>query len=151
MSKKEPKFSTPEYDALLEHVENAKREVEAKAKSAVGALFKAFFAANPDIGALKWTQYTPYFNDGEPCEFSVNSDFDVLLGKYVTPEEDSDDDDDKVNEFIENYELEDKKIEAAISSLGRVVDESIFLSAFGDHAKVIATPEGFHVTEYDHD
>lgn len=150
MSKKDPKFSTPEYDALLERVENAKREVEAKAKSAISALFKAFFAANPDIGALKWTQYTPYFNDGEPCEFSVNSDFDVLLGKYVTPEED-DDEADEANEFIENYELEDKRVEAAIASLGRAVDESIFLSAFGDHAKVIATPEGFHVTEYDHE
>lgn len=144
-------FSAPEYDALTQHVENAKREIAAKAKTAVGALFKAFFTAHPEIGALKWTQYTPYFNDGEPCEFSVHSDFDVLLGKYVASEGDSDEgDDEEANEFIDNWSVKDKKVAAAINSLGRAVDEDIFLEAFGDHAQVIATPEGFHVTEYDH-
>ena len=29
-------------------------------------------AAAPEIAALRWRQYTPYFNDGEPCTFSVN-------------------------------------------------------------------------------
>lgn len=32
-----------------------------------------YFQAAFDSGvkAIKWRQYTPYFNDGEPCEFSV--------------------------------------------------------------------------------
>lgn len=148
MSQELTVFSTPEYAALLEHVEKAKREVEEKAKSAVGALFKAFFAAHPNVGALKWTQYTPHFNDGEACEFRVNNDFDVLLGKYVS---DDDDDDDDANEFIESYSVNDGPTKEAIRSLERAVNEDVFLSAFGDHAKVIATPEGFHVTEYNHD
>lgn len=141
-------FSAPEYDELLEHVEKAKQEVEAKAKSAVGALFKAFFAAHPNVGALKWTQYTPHFNDGEACEFRVNNDFDVLLGKYVS---DDDDSDDESNEFVESYGVDDGPTKEAIRSLERAVNEDVFLSAFGDHAKVVATPEGFHVTEYSHD
>ena len=149
MSQEFPVFSTPEYGALLEHVKKAKREVEDKAKCAVGALFKAFFAVHPDIGALKWTQCTPYFNDGEACVFRVNNDFDVLLGKYVP--DDSDSDDDESNEFVESYDVDDGPTKEAIRSLERAVDDDIFLSAFGDHAKVIATPEGFHVTEYDHD
>lgn len=28
--------------------------------------------AFPGVTAVSWTQYTPYFNDGDPCEFSVN-------------------------------------------------------------------------------
>ena len=26
------------------------------------------------IGSIKWQQYSPYFNDGEPCDFSANID-----------------------------------------------------------------------------
>lgn len=149
MSQELPVFSVPEYDTLLEYVEKAKREVEEKAKNAVGTLFKAFFAAHPTIGALKWTQYTPHFNDGEACEFRVNNDFDVLLGKYVPAGDDSDDD--ESDEFVEIYDVNDGPTKKAICSLERAVNEDVFLSAFGDHARVIATPEGFHVTEYSHD
>jgi hypothetical protein len=28
--------------------------------------------AIPGVKKLRWSQYTPYFNDGEPCEFSLN-------------------------------------------------------------------------------
>ena len=148
MSQESTVFSAPEYDALLGHVEKAKREVKENAKNAVGALFKAFFVAHPTVGALKWTQYTPHFNDGDACEFRVNNDFDVLLGKCVA---DDDSDDDEANEFVECYDVEDGPTKEAIRSLERAVNEDVFLSAFGDHAKVTATPEGFHVTEYGHD
>ncbi len=30
-----------------------------------------FFAENPEIEYLRWTQYAPYFNDGDPCVFHV--------------------------------------------------------------------------------
>jgi len=29
--------------------------------------------AVPGVAAVGWNQYTPYFNDGEPCEFSIGS------------------------------------------------------------------------------
>ena len=32
------------------------------------------------VKKVRWTQYTPYFNDGDPCEFSLN-EFTVKLGK----------------------------------------------------------------------
>ena len=38
-------------------------------------VFKAslakFFAAVPEIKVIFWRQYTPYFNDGDACEFGV--------------------------------------------------------------------------------
>lgn len=37
-----------------------------------------FFAEFPEITAVIWTQYTPYFNDGDPCEFYVN-DIDGVI------------------------------------------------------------------------
>ena len=48
-------------------------------------LQKEFATLSEQIGvkAVAWTQYTPYFNDGEPCEFSVND----KLFSFVTLEE----------------------------------------------------------------
>lgn len=54
-------------------------------------LFIEFFEKNPTVGAISWTQYTPYFNDGESCEFSrhefqahsldaIKGDFDAYNG-----------------------------------------------------------------------
>lgn len=55
-------------------------------KQEVDKLFKLI----PDLESIKWTQFTPYFNDGEACEFGVNEpEFKVkntlgfyCLGKY---------------------------------------------------------------------
>ena len=33
--------------------------------------FDALFIEYPEIGKIEWTQYTPYFNDGDPCVFGV--------------------------------------------------------------------------------
>lgn len=34
--------------------------------------FKPFLDKHPVVGGFAWVQYTPYFNDGEPCEFGVH-------------------------------------------------------------------------------
>lgn len=34
-------------------------------------LFKVF-EENPELTQISWTGYTPYFNDGETCEYGVN-------------------------------------------------------------------------------
>lgn len=55
-----------------------------------------FFTAVPEITAITWTQYTPYFNDGEACEFGVGEP--NFYSKYDT-ETKSDDDEDEDEEF----------------------------------------------------
>lgn len=34
--------------------------------------FKEFFNNHPEAKEIVWTQYTPYFNDGDVCTFSMN-------------------------------------------------------------------------------
>lgn len=34
--------------------------------------FKQIFEEYPKVGKVQWTQYTPYFNDGDECVFGVN-------------------------------------------------------------------------------
>ena len=38
--------------------------------------FKELFEAHPRLRSVVWAQYTPYFNDGDPCYFRVG-EFDV--------------------------------------------------------------------------
>lgn len=43
-------------------------------------IIKLFFDECPRVQAVLWTQYTPYFNDGEECIFSVNEPYFVVEG-----------------------------------------------------------------------
>jgi hypothetical protein len=38
------------------------------------ALFSDLLAGSKRINSFSWTQYTPYFNDGDSCEFGVRND-----------------------------------------------------------------------------
>lgn len=65
---------------IIEEAKNAKEEAQQiileakeKVKSLLAKGMKALFEAYPDIETFSWTQYTPYFMDGDPCEFSVNT------------------------------------------------------------------------------
>ena len=123
-----PKSDTiecPEYNVLVEGMEVARAKVREVGKAAVGALFKAFFAQYPEVTAVGWTQYTPHFNDGDPCVFRVHE-------FYATTKTDMD--------FARVSRLYDDE-----------EDKDLFQVAFGDHVMVIATPAGFHVNEYSHD
>lgn len=50
-----------------------KAEISEAGKIAIGDVAKAFFERNPSVHGFRWTQYTPYWMDGEECEFSVNT------------------------------------------------------------------------------
>lgn len=54
------------------------------------AAFDQFFNENPNVGGVQWTQYTPYFNDGDECIFRVN---DMYLFPAGTDLDDLDYDD----------------------------------------------------------
>ena len=45
--------------------------------------FTEFFALYPMVTTIRWTQFTPYFNDGEPCVFSVNEPEIEVSASYL--------------------------------------------------------------------
>ena len=60
------------FDELNGQIALAKKEMREKSTGLIEQATKIFLDACPEVTGIHWTQYTPYFNDGESCEFSVN-------------------------------------------------------------------------------
>jgi predicted SnoaL-like aldol condensation-catalyzing enzyme len=127
-------------------------------KKALAQLFKEFFEAAPEVDAVKWTQYTPHFNDGDACTFSVH-EFEYVLEeeaaatKAQAAEEGREVDDEDDTEGVSSYSLKGKLKKSAESLEEQTSGlEDLFLGAFDDHVKVTATRDGeFNTQEYSHD
>jgi hypothetical protein len=161
------------FDQLLTEQEELRKKFQTTAQELFKETTKEFFNGNPAITAVVWTQYTPYFNDGDTCEFSVGDPTftnasdpeNVRYGEY---------DGDEEGVFaVENprWVLENdrdyyKEEQEAVAKAGGIdIDsceafsrmicssamEDVMLAMFGDHVKVIATREGFDVEDHDHD
>lgn len=57
---------------MIDEYKKAKENFQNQMKNCFKEIFKEFFENYPEIQAVGWNQYTPYFNDGDTCEFSVH-------------------------------------------------------------------------------
>lgn len=126
-------------DVFKNELRKVMQEAVDKGKVLLNEALTAVFEEYPQIESISWTQYTPYFNDGDSCEFSVNTWNIELNGE----------EDDK-------YSEEKSKIENA-QEIRNIV--SNFLQTIGDEpledlgeGKVVALRNGtLTVEEYEHD
>lgn len=129
------------------------KKIEEEGRAALQASFSAFFTDHPEVHALKWTQYTPYFNDGDACTFRLHA------AKYLpaaSAQTWADDDEGWVRseDFLYASTWGDDVAPAAraVSEFWKAIeDDGVFETVFGDHVAVLATREGFVVAEYSHD
>lgn len=127
------------------------------------------------VEAVRWTQYTPYFNDGDACVFHTGEIYVKVKGLY--DEKDLEDEDeyyeDESNVWRGSYQLyeyategdwrsehvynvngvDTSKVSAALNEFASNMEhyEIVVLKHFGDPAKVTATKLGFDVEFYEHD
>ena len=134
--------------------ESFKEEIRKEGEKLVKETLRQFFEDNPQVIKLRWTQYTPYFNDGDECVFGVCSPYVLMKEKENVKEEDLEGGD-YDDGFLSEYDL--KKDHPAISddlkdleNLLNVAQESLKM-AFGDHARITATKDKIDVEEYEHD
>ena len=136
---------------------------------------KEVFDAHPVLAFVQWVQYTPYFNDGDPCTFSVGeleineSDYrryeyegewknpfaaepaatrEELLGAGVSSW--------RVDAYLDKehslayiHALEAAK--QAVYDVWHQVDEDDLLAMFEDHTMICITRDGLTVREHNHD
>lgn len=164
------------FDALIEEQRALKAKFQTEAQAMFKETMKEFFDKNPGITALKWTQYTPYFNDGDACVFSVNdvtftnASADELENVTAWGEYEGEDESVWVaqnvayvlNSGSKYYVNEAARIRAAggvdedsCELINKMISsnemEEIMQEMFGDHVQVTATRDGFEVTDYEHD
>jgi hypothetical protein len=105
-------------------------ESKAFFKEASAGLFDKY----PQMESFSWTQYTPYFNDGEECVFRVNN-YPDINGK------------DKYDNEVEPLKAAYEDVEKFIEGF----DEPTMKEMFGDHCEITAKRDGVTVEEYSHE
>lgn len=135
-------------------VEKLRQQTSTNNRKLLGQAVQQIFEENQDwLTSFSWTQYTPYFNDGDACTFGIN------LG-YPEINEESWGNCDYVREFSgwgsnrkPNPKYDPAKV-SVINNLQRIIGSvgtECLESIFGDHAKITVTKDGFKVKQYDHD
>lgn len=118
-------------------------EIKSKYRDALKEATSEIFEKFPTLENFSWTQYTPYFNDGEPCEFCIHADYPSAT--FAGEEED---------------ELPCNVSETIPGQVGASVEEFVtelikpfertVQSLLGE-GKVIISRTGIDVEFYDHD
>ena len=174
MSKSKTNMLQAKFDELIEKQRVLAVEFQKEAQALFKETTKEFFANNSDITAVIWTQYTPYFNDGDECVFSIgdvyftnatNLDEITSWGEYEP-------DDENVfsvsnpayimNNDREYYKKDRAKLRALknfnaddCELLSKMINsnemENIMRAMFDNHVRVVATKDGFDVQEFEHE
>jgi hypothetical protein len=129
---------------------------------------------DPLITSFGWHQYTPYFNDGEPCVFGVrapwfrtahdtdpDSDYDLEVNGYSTHPTlggvERESTGTYPNRLVtsETYKGEHEATFRTCLAMSEAIAggefETVLLEAFGDHARVVVSRDGIDVEFYEHD
>lgn len=115
--------------------------MKTEAKAAFAELTKHLFEEDPILESFSWRQYTPYFNDGNTCEFGALTDSDSIEINGL----------DSYND--KNYKKPEEKARfKKVSSLLKTFEEDDLKSMFGDHQQITVKRDGsVEVEDYEHD
>ncbi len=156
--------------AKIDDIRNELKKAEKSATKDIMNLLKDLMVGNPLIAGVRWNQYTPHFNDGEECVFSVQDpEFKFNLGAPVGEDDNNENGHDEG--WYDEWQINDKFFEKrsdvlnykqveeckkAVKSIQAVFNkiremEDTMKSMFGDHIQVTVTADGVETEEYDHD
>lgn len=123
---------------------------------------KQIFKKHPELKVMKWSQYTPYFNDGDSCTFTVHDAYVCnyegisTWGEWEGTDEDG-------NTMAEPHDLNvcylggstGAKAFPELHELNTFMQSQlgndVLEEEFGDHVEVCVTRTGIVITEVDHD
>lgn len=147
---------------ITDKLEELKRQCTEQAQSALKSVFHAFFEKHQDVKIIGWRQFTPWFNDGDTCEFNSYASYawatnvedeDLLNMSYGGLESESEEHWIDNREYGDSGEVPDAvgKDLVLLRKFLSELDDSVYKDMFGDHVCVIATRSGFDVRDYEHD
>lgn len=151
--------------------------VDQKPIEELAPLFQAL-VDDPTIVEFGWRQYTPYFNDGDTCDFSVHELWVRTTAEYETTDEDGGEygiwdlgleyhpslgdvyghyEGDWPNRYFvrEGYEGPGEARYDRCLELDKALQsgafDNVLLDHFGDHALITVRKDSIEVEEYSHD
>jgi len=133
------------YEAARKELAKKRNEYLKSAKVLFHRAAQELFEANPKLKSFAWTQYTPYFNDGDPTYFSVHSDY-----PYIN-DLDTDDYDDVETEAVGLTSKERDELRDKVADFLNNWNQDDMEAFFGDHAKITVTKNKIEVDSYYHD
>ena len=166
-------FISEKVAELTTNYQNARAAMIQSAKTEFATLAKLLFETHPRLSQFSWRQYTPYWNDGDACSFSANTEYPriklvredavqeslfessaIVDGDAAGYEED--DDDENMEVWVSKEDRKnptaDQKIYIDVIDFLAQFTEDMYLEIFGDHVTVtISRSGGISVQEYDHE
>jgi hypothetical protein len=154
---------TNSIDAFIAEFTEIKAQFQRDAQVKLKEVFAEFWEKNPGIKTVIWTQYAPYFNDGEPCKFSVcdacftNAEGSDLNNVSKWGEYDGDKEDIWVESSFDPRwcKLVPEAIGVNVESCSYLskllcsdVLEDVMEAMFGSDSKIYATRAGFEVEDF---
>jgi DNA repair exonuclease SbcCD ATPase subunit len=65
---------------IQKQIEKLEKQAHKESSKLISKGFKEIFKKHPTLESFSWTQYTPYFNDGDECVFSAHTDYISING-----------------------------------------------------------------------
>ena len=147
-----------------EEISKIKAELSGKIKENFHGMAKELFQGFPELKSFGWKQYTPYFNDGEACEFQSLHIYPTINGNdenYGESEQEE-----GVLDIVmlgsetkydanwkkipnEDYNPYYKEIVDTVKEFLNQFDDDDMEDLFGNHVDIHVTEEGIEVENYE--
>lgn len=153
-------------DEIREKISELKKELVGKSTEIFTDFQKEIFDKYPQLKSFGWSQYTPYFNDGDTCQFSANTDYIKINDEWVDDSEwicekittnwgkwnqEHRVYEGRVEELNPKYNEELAKANDEIVDFLSKFDNDFYLSKFGDHSEITITKDSMTIEDHDHD
>lgn len=137
--------NAPAVKAMLDAQASIKKQQEAFGQKGFHEAAMLLLNAHPTVESIRWEQYSPYFNDGEPCTFGIRS----VYVKFIGVEDGGDNDDG----LMSTYDDLPDDVNTSLESFDKFLNdmEDVAHTAFGDHQQVTIDREGVTLEDCDHD
>jgi hypothetical protein len=149
-----------------EEISKIKAELSTKIKENFHGLAKELFQGYPELKSFGWKQYTPYFNDGEACEFESLHNYPTINGNDENYGESEQEEgvldivslgsETVYQRNLGNVPNPDfnpyyKEIVDTVKEFLNQFDDDDMEDLFGNHVAIHVTENGIETEEYDHD
>jgi len=167
--KKGKKKVNTDLQERLSRIESLRKELSSLEKTSakdIMDMLKETMVQHPLLAGIRWQQYTPGFNDGEPCTFGVHGPY-FKFHESLGEDKAGYNDDGWVDDYEINKEFFEKKkdilnfetiaelkntVEAVQVVYGKLSNMETALEAmFGDGYEITVTATGVEAESYDHD